>query len=380
MIASGLSTRTKTVDAAREAAAQAVESLEHPPDVSFLFFSHHHAERVEEVVAPVLGAVRPGHLLGCSTDAPISSGQEIEEGPCVAVWSAYLGGKQNIHTFTMGVEDTADGPALVGFPLRPDDASTTIMLADPFTFPTQQFLKGINEDRGDIKIVGGMASGAPEPGGNLLVYDDSVRNFGAVGIVVGQGVHVTSVVSQGCKPIGDPLVVTSASDNQIIELAGAPPLNRLREIVAGLSPSDRGLVQNGLLIGLAIDEYATEGATGDFLVRGFQAHPASGVIAVGDRVEVGQTIQFQIRDASTADAELRALLGDQTEPPPKGALIFTCNGRGIGMFGEPHHDAATVESILGDIPATGMFCQGELGPVASSNFLHGFTASIALFR
>lgn len=175
------------------------------------------------------------------------------------------------------------------------------------------------------------------------------------------------------------MVITASSDNQILEVAGKPPLEQLRAMVERLDPQEQARVKNGILLGIAIDPYVDQAVPGDFLVRGFQAHPPTGAFAIGDQVEVGQTVQFQVRDASSADAELRRLLSDKAPPATKGALMFLCNGRGTNMFDEPHHDAAALEATLGKIPAVGMFCQGELGPIGGQNFLHGFTASIALF-
>ncbi len=169
----------------------------------------------------------------------------------------------------------------------------------------------------------------------------------------------------------------------VFELAGEPPMERLREIVGAMPTPDRELVQLGLHLGRVIDEYKSEFGQGDFLIRGvLGADPKTGAIAVGDLLEVGQTVQFHVRDAATADEELRTLL-DRTvrELPghPAGALLFTCNGRGTRLFPTPHHDASLVSSYLGGAPMAGFFCAGELGPVGGKNFLHGFTASLVVF-
>ena len=215
----------------------------------------------------------------------------------------------------------------------------------------------------------------------------AVERAGAVAIHQGArlpgGVSVRTLVSQGCRPIGDSFVVTRSEDNVVFEIGGRPPLERLRETVATLSAPDRELLDRGLHLGRVIDEYKTEFGTGDFLIRGVMgADPATGAIAVGDRLSIGQTVQFHVRDAATADQELRSLLEASVATLPgraAGALLFTCNGRGSRMFATPDHDAKLVSSYLGGAPLAGFFCEGELGPVGGANFLHGFTASLAVF-
>jgi small ligand-binding sensory domain FIST len=170
----------------------------------------------------------------------------------------------------------------------------------------------------------------------------------------------------------------------IFERGGRPPLTRLREMAAALPGRDQELLAEGVLLGVVIDEYRTEPGQGDFLVRGvLGADPDSGAIAVGDEIQVGQTVQFHVRDAASADEDLRRALERESAAlggrRPAGALLFTCNGRGSRMFPEPDHDAGLIATMLGDIPLAGFFCAGELGPVGGQNFLHTFTASIALF-
>ncbi|MFM7251404.1 MAG: FIST C-terminal domain-containing protein, partial [Planctomycetaceae bacterium] len=142
---------------------------------------------------------------------------------------------------------------------------------------------------------------------------------------------------------------------------------------------DRQLVRSSLHIGRVASEYQERFRRGDFLVRNVVgADPDTGVIAVGDLVRTGQTVQFHVRDAGTAHEDLLHLLAAAASPAPAGALAFTCNGRGTRLFPEPHHDARAIQDCLGALPVTGFFAQGEIGPIGKRNFLHGFTASIAL--
>jgi small ligand-binding sensory domain FIST len=216
-----------------------------------------------------------------------------------------------------------------------------------------------------------------QPGGNRLVVDDQITDSGAVGAVLAGGVGIRTVVSQGCRPVGKPYVVTKSDRNFILELGGKPALLRLQETATAASDEERELMRQGLQIGCVVDETRLEFSRGDFLVRGVVgADQQSGAIAVGDTIEVGRTVQFQVRDAGSADEDLRGLL---TSAAADAALLFTCNGRGQRLFGEADHDAGVVDQLLGPLPLAGCFCAGELGPVGARNFLHGFTASLALF-
>jgi small ligand-binding sensory domain FIST len=246
----------------------------------------------------------------------------------------------------------------------------------PFSFPIDQLLARLGEDRPGLPVVGGLASAARGPGGNRLVLDDQVFAQGAVGAFLGAGVKVATVVSQGCRPVGNPFVVTKAEQDVVFELAGRPALERLQEVAGGLSDDDRRLMSELVQLGRVIDEAKPEFSRGDFLVRTVVgADPESGALRVGDLVDVGSTTQFQVRDAASADEDLRHLIDGRSAD---GALVFTCNGRGIRFFGEADHDAAVVSESLGGAPVAGMFCAGEIGPIGGRNFLHGFTASVVL--
>jgi small ligand-binding sensory domain FIST len=374
--AHGLSEHPVPSQAVGEAVGQAVEQLaEERPDLVVMFTSPHHVGAFEDIASSVRALLDPSVLLGCSAESVIGGPREVEGGPALSVFAARLP-ETVLRPVRLEVVSTPDGPAMVGWPDQP--SGSLLLLADPFSFPTDTFLDRVNEDLPGLKVVGGLASAAARPGGNRLVLDAEVSDRGAVGVMLDGGVEVRTLVSQGCRPVGKPYVVTKAERNFIYELGGKPALQRLQETAAAASEDERELMRRGLHIGCVVDEQQLEFGRGDFLIRQVMgADQRTGVIAVGDVVDVGRTVQFQVRDAASADEDLRHLLG---ETKADAALLFTCNGRGSRLFGVPDHDAAAVEDVIGPLPLAGCSCAGEVGPVGSRNFLHGFTASLALFR
>jgi small ligand-binding sensory domain FIST len=378
---SALSTLPDTYSAAHDCVKRAVDELEgQEPELGLFFYSPHHQDSLDKAIARITEELGRAVLIGCTTEAVIGDSQEIEDGPGLAMWVANFGGA-SVEGFRVDLEDTADGQALVGFPLIGSDAGGVLLLADPMTFPTQALLAGLNADYPKLPIVGGMASGGFGDLGHTLVFNGEVKRSGAVGVVIGRDANMQPVVSQGCTPVGEPYVVTAADRNVILELGGKAPLQRLRDIVVKLPRDEQTLLQGTPpMLGLLIDEYNETPAQGDFLVRNVvQVHLESGAMAVGDVVEVGQTVQFHLRDADAASRELSSLLSSKVSPHARAAVMFVCNGRGSGLFGAPNHDITTVENELGGIPAAGMFCAGEIGPIGGRNFVHGYTASIAVF-
>jgi small ligand-binding sensory domain FIST len=385
-VGAGLSTLPGTRQAAVLAAGAACERLQGArPNLAVVFASSDHAAAAQQILEGVDEAVGPTALIGCVAEAVIGGSREIEAEPAVSVWLADLPG--TVETFHMEFVRTDSGAVFGGWRFEPTTTGEPdglhLMICDPFTFPVDSLLSHLNRAVPGALVVGGMASGATEPGQTVLFQDRAIHREGAVGVRLSHPVDVRTLVSQGCRPIGSSFVVTKAHENVVFELGGRPPLERLREIVGALSPPDQELAAHGLHVGRVIDEYKPEFGQGDFLVRGvIGADPENGAIAVGDRVEVGETVQFHVRDAATADEELRALVEREVralDRPPAGALLFTCNGRGSRLFGVPDHDASIVSSVFGGIPLAGFFCAGELGPVGGRNFLHGFTASLAVF-
>jgi small ligand-binding sensory domain FIST len=372
----GLSEHPVPTQATGEVIGQVLDALgpgSEPPDLALLFVTAAHLGAVEDIAAAVRATLNPRTLLGCTAESVVAGAREIEQRPAVALWAGHTG---PVTPFHARVVPTSEGNALVGWPDE-DDAATLLVLADPFTFPADEILRREADDRPGLAIVGGLASAAVAPGGNRLVIDSQIVSDGAVGAVLGAHVDMAAVVSQGCRPVGDPLVITKAEGNIIYELAGRPALERLQDVAQSLDEADRRLLANGVHLGRVIDESQATFGPGDFLVRNvLGGDPSNGAIAVGDVVDVGSTAQFQVRDAASADDELHRMLDGRVA---EGALVFTCNGRGTRLFGRPDHDAQIVAEHVPPRAVAGMFCAGELGPVGRKNFLHGFTASVVLF-
>jgi len=375
--AAALSTHPEPATAAGEVIGHVLDRVGRHPDLALVFVTPAHSGAIAEVAAAVRELLAPTVLLGCAAESVVGTGQEVERGPAISLWAGLTGPVVPLRLWDdMGPE----GPQVGGWPAAPPfEAQAALVLADPFSFPVDALLQGLSERHPGLPVLGGMASAGRAPGASRLVLDEAIQTDGAVGALIGPGIRLTPVVSQGCRPIGRPLVVTRAEANIIYELAGEPALERLVEMARGGMPErDILLINQGLHIGLVIDEHQTEFTRGDFLVRNvLGADQENGAMAVGDRVDVGTTVQFHVRDAEAADEDLRELLAPRRADA---ALLFSCNGRGTNLFPGPHHDAKVVGELLDDPPLAGFFAAGELGPVGSRNFLHGFTASLALFE
>jgi small ligand-binding sensory domain FIST len=385
--ASALSTKPNWEEALREATTNAREALGSNADLAFVFLSSHHAEHADRMAESACNQLGAATLLGCTGEAIAGTGLEIEEEPAITVWLARWPAAR-ITPMHLQFQRTPEGGVLEGWPQELAGEwpaqSFLIVLGEPYSFPADFLLERMNEDRPHVPIIGGMASGAAQPGDNRLILGTRTFAEGAVAVHVSGPVRLQTVVSQGCRPIGRPLVVTKAERNVIYELGGKPALAQLRAIFDTLPTREKRLVQTALHVGRVVSEYKDRFEQGDFLVRnvvGIDA--ASGAIAIGDYLRPGQTVQFHIRDEEAADAELKQLLAQACErnaTPPAGALLFTCNGRGTRMFSRPNHDAEAIARTFGPIPLAGFFAQGELGPIGHNNFIHGFTASIGLFH
>jgi small ligand-binding sensory domain FIST len=386
--AAALAIGPDTIAAAAELCDAVGEQTGAAPDLVYVFFSPHHTGAAAELGRAVRQRLVPGCLVGCVAESVIGNDREVEDEPAVSLWAAWWGKKVSVDAFHLTLERTADGPSLMGWPDSLTDAdagrSALLLVGDPFSVPTDLLLQRVNEDHRGLRVIGGMASGVNAAGQCRLLLNDSVLDNGAAGVLLQGELGLRPVVSQGCRPIGRPFVVTKGEENIILQLGGRPPLTVLQELWQSLDDRDKKLFQQGLHVGRVINEYQSDFQRGDFLIRNvIGLDRTTGALAITDRVRVGQTLQFQVRDAETADEDLHALLQLDLSAHvkrPAGALLFSCNGRGNRLFGVPDHDAATLREEAGDIPVAGFFAQGELGPVGGQNFIHGFTASVALFE
>jgi small ligand-binding sensory domain FIST len=381
LIGAAVSTHGDPLEAGAEAAGAASRALGGAAaDVAVVFASGAHLVAPDAMLAGVHGMLQPRTLIGCAAGGILGGGREFESGTGIAVWAAATSPEARVSAFHCTVGDGAAG--IEGLPSC-EDCSGVLMLSDPYTFPTDLALNALGRSAPMVPVLGGISSARTESGQAALFFDQDVCEDGAVGISL-SGVEMLPCVSQGAAPLGREVTITAAEGNVIHELAGRPALATIESIIAELSPRERALVAGGLLIGIVIDSGKPEYEQGDFLVRGvLGADRDSGAVAVGATVREGQVVRLHARDAESADEDLCRALQLHREAmagrPAAGALLFSCNGRGQAMFGAPDHDAAAVARELGGAPSAGFFAAGEIGPVAGRSFLHGFTATVAVF-
>ncbi|MDX6581992.1 MAG: hypothetical protein QOI10_1176 [Solirubrobacterales bacterium] len=379
-VAVGVSDELDPVEAFDLAAGQAAAALGGRCDLAIVFAGAPHLTHAKPILSTVHERLGPRSLIGCGAGGVVGGGRELESGPGAVVWALHAPAAR-ISTHHLEAEPADDGVGVSGLPDPGALGDGVIVLADPYTFSAEALLGSLNTARPGMPVLGGLASAAAA-GSAALFRDGEVLDGGAVAASV-EGVAMVPCVSQGATPVGPEMTITAARGNVISELASKPAIERLGEAIGELDPRGQSLVAQGLMLGIVIDENQPAYERGDFLVRPILgADPESGSLALGERVRVGQTVRMHVRDGATADEDLRDALRLQVtalgEGGAAGALLFTCNGRGSHMFETPDHDALALEDALG-APAGGFFCAGEIGPVGGRNFLHGFTATIAVF-
>jgi small ligand-binding sensory domain FIST len=376
-----------TLAAARDVCGRALDALTVSPHLVMVFASFHHQPQMAELARLLHAELGTDCILGCTGESIVAGSRELEGGPSLVLWLAHMPGTSLV-PMHLEFHANPDGGTFTGWhpsleEAWPDGASL-LLLGEPFSFPADVLLARLNEDRPGVGVSGGMASGGWGVGQNRLLLGGKELDRGAAAVLLYGATRVRTIVSQGCRPVGRPLVVTKAEQNVLLELGGKPALAQLQEIFGTLSPHEQGLFRHGLHVGQVVNEYQDHFNRGDFLVRNVQgADPKSGAIAVGDYLRVGQTVQFHVRDAGTADEDLDTMLAaarNNGSAQALAALLFTCNGRGTRLFDAPDHDAAALAKHWPGLPVAGFFAQGEIGPIGGKNFLHGFTASIALFE
>lgn len=351
-------------------------------DLCVLFSTMHHGDELGRISAALREQSKVRHVMGCTAEALVGEDREVEGSPGLALWALSA---PDLSLQSLRLDELSGATLDEIESLQDPEKAALLLLGDPFSFRIEDLLKRLNQRAPGLRVVGGMASGSQVPRANQLVLDGAAYLDGAVAVLLRGGLTVRTVVSQGCRPIGRTLIVTRAENNVIRDLGRRPALEVLREMFQELSEDDQRRIQDGLHIGRVINEYQETFRRGDFLVRNVIGADESGAIQINELIRVGQTVQFHVRDAETADEDLRENLLLAREQaagvsPPLGALLFTCNGRGTRLFDAPDHDVKLINEVFGSIPVAGFFAMGELGPIGGQNFLHGFTASVVLFE
>lgn len=359
------------------------------PQISLglVFISPANFEHAPQILEVLRVHARIPLLIGCSSTSLIAGEREIEEEAGVAVGLYALPGAElkSFHLSQSQVEE-ANGPGYwhLETGIDPSQCGGWLAFADPFRLDCEAWLRTWNEAYAPLPVLGGLAVGDPREQSTQLYLNGDVFQEGAVAMSISGAVKLAGVVSQGCTPIGDPWTLTEVERNVIHKIGNQSAYKVLEKTFNELSPEEKRTARHNLLIGLAVNEYSDELRRGDFLIRNLLGvDPQAGTITVGAFPRAGQTMRFQRRSADAASEDMNELLaGTRKRFAPEavlGGCLCSCNGRGRGLFGRPDHDAHLVQQKIGPLGVAGFFCNGEIGPVGNRNFLHGYTASLALF-
>lgn len=383
---SAVSDRANTAEALEQVidAARRLKQI----DFAALYITGAHAGEAEWISERINSELEPATLIGCTGEGVIGGDREIERAPGISLLAGSIPGAR-VGPVLIEPNEWEDllgeQVSLIERLGHGEESRALIGMGDPWTCPIDALMKNLDDLK--LPLIGGMASAARQPGENRLFFNDRVLDSGFVGVTLNGAIQVDSIVSQGCKPIGQRFVVTRAKENVIEALGGKRAIDQLRDVIEAMPDADKQLLRYGLYIGRAISEYRDTFGRGDFLIRNvMQLDQETGALALGDYVRVGQTVQFHVRDAQTAEEDYRFLMENAAKPQAakhtaRAALMFSCNGRGTRMFAQSCHDIAVAHEILGEqLPIAGFFAAGELGPVGGQNFMHGHTASLAIIR
>jgi small ligand-binding sensory domain FIST len=358
-----------------------------PVSLALAFVTPHFASFYPQLYGLIGRYLEPGSFLGCSGGGVIGGGEEVEHAPAVTLVGARLPGVRLTPFHVGGDLPDLDGPPdawerRVG--VRAADEPQFVILSDPFSGRPDALLAGLDYAFPGSPKIGGLASGATSPGLNALFLGEKTFTEGTVGLALSGNVAVDTVVAQGCRPVGELMRITGCGGNFLHELDGEPVLQVLQQLFSALDERDRHLASTALFIGVMMDEFREEPLVGDFLIRNLiGVDPHRGAIAVGENLQEGMRVRFHLRDARTSAEDLHAMLKSYEKALPgnvSGALLFSCLGRGEGLYGRPNFDTGVFREHLGDVPVGGFFCNGEIGPVGGATFLHGYTSSFGLFR
>ncbi len=383
---SAISTAADPDDAINDAVEQVTRQLRSRiPDVVLAFatraFSTDHATLHRRVRAEWGGTL----LFGCCASGVIGAGREIEEAGAVSITAAVL---PNVRVTPIHVEARDLPPVYAervswqtALNVHPDAEPQFLIITDPFSFDTEEFVRGLDRAFPASTKIGGLASGAQKPGGSVLYLGERTYHSGAIVLALSGDVRVESIVAQGCRPIGEPMFVTSCHGNLLRELDGKVPREVLSDLYDRLGERDQELLGKALSVGLAMPGERPSIQAGEFLIRNVLGmDPQSGAIWVGAELEPNSIVQFHLRDALSSAQDLeRALSGFQAATPePMVALLFSCIGRGTGLYGTPDHDSNVLKRHLGELPIGGFFCSGEIGAVHGMTQVHGYTSAVAI--
>ncbi len=376
-------------------------------DLALVFASASYASDLPRLLPLLQQKLSAAHWLGCvgggvvGTD-PAGAPHEIEQQPALTVTLLRLPGA-SLHPFAI---DTTSLPDLDG-PAEPwrervggelEGGQSMLLLLDPTGTAINDLISGLDYAYPNTTKVGGIAGPHSAAHGSLLFDSgtaapntaaDTVRN-GAVGCLISGAWRLDPLVAQGCRPIGPVLEVEQAQRNVVIEVSCGStrnsPVAALQSILVDLTPAEREQVKHSLFLGVGRSDFSlptadltpVAEAPGSFLVRNLiGVDPRNGAVAVGERMRVGQKVQFQLRDADASRDESRQLLAGQARrrSEPLAAFLFACLGRGEGLYGEADGDVSLCREVFGTVPIAGLFCNGEIGPVGGTTHLHGYTAS-----
>lgn len=405
-----LSTRPSLEAAVKEVVEKSLESLQTKAHLGLVFISSAFTSEYPRLM-PLLQEQLPETVfIGCGGGGIIGmnqqgEAQELEQEPGISLSLAHLPEVQvkAFHILPEQLPDLDSSPDnwcnLIGVPTT--DKPQFIILADPFSSKINDFLQGLDYAYPDSAKVGGLASSGPTGRTTGLFCQDRLYQEGTVGVTLSGKIILETIVAQGCRPIGKPYRVTEGERNIIVELEELfssdqivnggirqSPLAALQDLIQNLSEEDRKLAQNSLFVGIVRDEFKQNVEQGDFLIRNLiGVDPKAGAIAIGDQVRAGQRIQFHLRDSRTSAEDLEMLLEryqrevafQPTATSNATALMFSCLGRGEGLYSQPNFDSRLFSRYL-NIPISGFFCNGEIGPVGGGTFLHGYTSVFGICR
>ncbi|MEL6347149.1 MAG: FIST N-terminal domain-containing protein [Myxococcota bacterium] len=387
--ASSISTQTSLETAAIETIGAVQTQLrEADADLVMVFVSPGYDDAIARLPRLLRNAFPKARIVGCTGGGIAGDRQEIEEGVALSLIAAVLPdvAVKPFHLTDDALPGADADPTTwrAPFGLEPEHQPAFILLPDPFSFNVAQLLDGLDKAYPNAPKVGGMASGGERPGQNALILDDRLYRAGMVGFAIYGDIQVGTIVAQGCRPIGAPMTITRARRNFIFEMDEQEVIPILEDMFETLTPKEKVLFQRSPMMGVAMNPNKDDLRPGDFLIRNIHGvSRQTGGLAINALAQVGQVVQFHIRDAETSAIELQELLERfRRQPgfePPAGAVMFSCLGRGARFYGEPHHDTLAVIDKLGHVPMSGFFCNGEIGPVHGQTFLHGYTSAFALF-